>query len=106
MVSNQVTLLPEVVLVKLETLRVAARIEVPQVPVPSETRDVPVLLVPGKPGPPGKDGAVVGGAVIDDSTPKLNRVWSSQHTYDQDNATIESLTPEIDLTILFNNALT
>lgn len=106
MVSNQVTLLPEVVLVKLESLRVAARIEVPQVPAPPETRDIPVLLVPGKQGPPGKDGAVIGGAVIDDSVPQLNRVWSSQHTHDQDNATVESLTPEIDLTILFNNALT
>ena len=105
MANPPVTILPEVVLIKLETPRVDAIVEVPQVTVPPTTRDIPVVLVPGKPGPPGKDGAVIGGAVIDDGAPKDNRVWSSQHTHDQDNAVIESLTPEIDLILLFNNAL-
>lgn len=83
----------------------SARVEVPQVPVEADTHIVPVVLVPGKVGPPGKDGAVIGGAVIDDGDPSLSRVWSSQHTHDQDEAVLDSLTPDVDLVLLFNNAL-
>lgn len=103
---ESVIVLPEIVKIRVETPRVSARVEIPQLPIELMTVDVPVVLVPGKPGPPGRDGAVVGGAVIDDGAPDLNRVWSSQHTHDQDNVVIASMTPEIDLTLLFNNALT
>ena len=104
--AEQVMLLPEIVHIKIETPRVSAGVEVPQVPGAPTTRDIPVILVPGKPGPPGQDGAVIGGAVIDDGAPAVNRVWSSQHTHDQDAAVVDGLTPDIDLTLLFNNALT
>lgn len=91
--------------VELQVSKVTARIEVPLVPAEVGSHDVPVVIVPGKPGPPGKDGDVIGGAVIDDGSPSTNRVWSSQHTHDSDVAVVESLTPEIDLVLLFNNAL-
>ena len=92
-------------IVRLEVSQVTARIEVPLVPADVSTKDVPVVIVPGKPGPPGRDGAVIGGAVINDSIVSTNSVWSSQHTRDQDNEVVDSLTPEIDLVLLFNNAL-
>lgn len=104
--ANRVELLPAKVYVKLDVPRIAARVETPVVPANPTVRDLPVLVAPGRPGPPGKDGAVIGGAIIDDSDPSTNRVWSSQHTHDHDVAVVESLTPDIDLVLLFNNALT
>lgn len=104
--ANRVELLPAEVYVRLEAPRVAARVEVPLIPAEPSVREVPVLVAPGKPGPPGKDGAVIGGAVIDDGAPSTNRVWSSQHTHDNDEAVVASLQPDIDLVLLFNNALT
>ncbi|QPL14652.1 hypothetical protein SEA_SCHWARTZ33_7 [Gordonia phage Schwartz33] len=104
--AESVEILPEIVKVKIEIPTVSARVEAPEVSADVKENNVPVVIVPGKPGPPGKDGAVIGGAVIDDGEPSLNAVWSSQHTRDQDAAIVESLTPEIDLTLLFNNALT
>lgn len=104
--DNRVDLLPEKVYVKLEAPRVSARVEAPVVPGNPQTRELPVLVVEGRPGPPGKDGAVIGGAVIDDTAPALDRVWSSQHTHDNDVAVVTSLTPDIDLVLLFDNALT
>lgn len=104
--AESIEILPKIVHVKIEVPRVAARVEIPQVLVSPTTHDVPVVLVPGKPGPPGQDGAVIGGAVIDDGAPAANRVWSSQHTHDQDAAVVDGLTPDVDLTLLFNNALT
>ena len=92
-------------IVRLEVSQVTARIEVPLVPADVSTKDVPVVLVPGKVGPAGKDGAVIGGAVINDGVVAPNSVWSSQHTRDQDNLVVDSLTPEVDLVLLFNNAL-
>lgn len=71
----------------------------------TETQEIPVLIVPGKQGPPGQDGSVIGGAIIDDGDPKPNRVWSSQKVHEQDEAVIGSVTPEVDLSILFDNAL-
>lgn len=104
--DNRVTLLPAKVYVKLETPRVVATVDVPQVPSTSVERHVPVIVAPGKPGPPGKDGAVIGGAVIDDARISSDHVWSSQHTHDNDVAVVDSLTPDIDLVLLFDNALT
>lgn len=104
--DNRVKLLPAKVYVKLETPQVAARVETPVVPADPNTKDIPVLLVPGRPGPPGKDGAVIGGAVIDDGDPATNRVWSSQHTHDNDVEVVNRLTPDVDLVLLFDNALT
>lgn len=104
--DNRVDLLPEKVYVKLEAPRVSARVETPVVPGTPQTRELPVLVVEGRPGRPGKDGAVIGGAVIDDSAPTTDRVWSSQHTHDNDVAVVESLTPDVDLVLLFDNALT
>lgn len=104
--ANSIEILPDVVKVSLTVPRVSARVEIPVVPAETDIDNVPVVLVPGKPGPPGRDGAVIGGAVIDDGNPSLNRVWSSQHTHDQDSAVVESLTPGIDLVLLFNNSLT
>lgn len=104
--DNRVDLLPEKVYVKLEAPRVSARVETPVVPGNPQTRELPVLVVEGRPGPPGKDGAVIGGAVIDDSTPSPDRVWSSQHTHDNDVAVVNSMTPDVDLVLLFDNALT
>lgn len=104
--ANRVELLPAKVYVKLEAPRVAARVETPVIPADPQVRELPVLVTQGRPGPPGKDGAVVGGAVIDDATTAPNRVWSSQHTHDNDVAVVTSLTPDIDLVLLFDNALT
>lgn len=101
--ANRVDLLPEKVYVKLEAPRVSARVETPVVPADPQTRELPVLVVEGRPG---KDGAVIGGAVIDDTAPATDRVWSSQHTHDNDVAVVNSLTPDIDLVLLFDNALT
>ena len=92
-------------IIQLEVSKVTARIEVPLIPADVSRHDIPVIVAPGKPGPPGKDGAVVGGAVINDSVIATNSVWSSQHTHDQDVAVVDSLTPEVDLVLLFNNAL-
>lgn len=97
--ADEIETLPGVVRLKLVEHKVAARVEFPEV------NEVPVIVVPGKPGPPGKDGSVVGGAVIDDGAPQENRVWSSQQTHDQDLEVVDSLTPEVDLILLFNNAL-
>lgn len=104
--DNRVDLLPEKVYVKLEAPHVSARVETPVVPGNPQTRELPVLVVEGRPGPPGKDGAVIGGAVIDDSAPSPDRVWSSQHTHDNDVAVVTSMTPDVDLVLLFDNALT
>lgn len=104
--ADPIPILPEEVYVKIEVPRVKARVEIPEVSANATSKDIPVVLVPGKPGPPGRDGAVVGGAVIDDSDPASNRVWSSQHTHDQDVALVNGLTPEIDLVLLFDNAIT
>lgn len=104
--ANRVDLLPEKVYVKLEAPRVSARVETPVVPGNPQTRELPVLVVEGRPGPPGKDGAVIGGAIIDDAAPAPDRVWSSQHTHDNDVAVVNSMTPDIDLVLLFDNALT
>lgn len=104
--ANRVDLLPEKVYVKLESHHVAARVETPVVPGNPQERELPVLVVEGRPGPPGKDGAVIGGAVIDDGAPSTNRVWSSQHTHDNDEAVVASLQPDVDLVLLFDNALT
>lgn len=104
--ADSVEILPEVVKIKMEVPRIPSRVEIPQVPTNIEEKNAPVVLVPGKPGPPGKDGVVIGGAVIDDGAPSDSRVWSSQHTHDRDNEVVESLTPEVDLALLFNNALT
>lgn len=104
--ANKVQLLPKEVYVKLESQRVTARVETPVVPGNPQTRELPVLVVEGRPGRPGKDGAVVGGAVIDDTAPSPDRVWSSQHTHDNDVAVVNSMTPDIDLVLLFDNALT
>lgn len=104
--ANKVELLPAKVYVKLEAPRIAARVELPVIPADPRVRELPVLVAPGKPGPPGKDGAVIGGAIIDDTAPSPDRVWSSQHTHDNDVSVIESLTPDIDLVLLFDNALT
>lgn len=104
--ANRVELLPAKVYVKLEAPRVAARVETPVIPADPQVRELPVLVVEGRPGPPGKDGAVIGGAVIDDAATAPDRVWSSQHTHDNDVAVVTSLTPDIDLVLLFNNALT
>lgn len=104
--ANRVELLPAKVYVKLEAPRVAARVETPVIPADPLVRELPVLVAPGLPGPPGKDGAVIGGAVIDDTAPSLDRVWSSQHTHDNDVAVVDGLTPDIDLVLLFDNALT
>lgn len=103
--ADSVEILPEVVKIKMEVPRIDARVEVPQVPAVVEEKNAPVVILPGKPGPKGEDGAVIGGAVIDDGAPQSNRVWSSQHTHDQDVEVVDSLTPDVDLTILFNNAL-
>ncbi|QGJ87985.1 hypothetical protein SEA_AVAZAK_3 [Gordonia phage Avazak] len=103
--ADSVEILPEIVRVKIEVPVVSARVETPEVSANVEENKVPVVIVPGKPGPPGKDGSVVGGAVIDDGAPQDNRVWSSQQTHDQDLEVVDSLTPEIDLILLFNNAL-
>lgn len=92
-------------IIELQVSKVTARIEVPLIPAEVGRKDVPVIIAPGKPGPPGQDGAVIGGAVINDSVTATNSVWSSQHTRDQDLATVDSLTPEVDLVLLFNNAL-
>lgn len=104
--ADSIEILPEIVRVKLDVPQISARVETPEVLVNVEENEVPVILVPGKPGPPGKDGSVVGGAVIDDGPPQNNKVWSSQQTHDQDVDVVNSLTPEIDLILLFNNALT
>ncbi|QJD49581.1 hypothetical protein HWD32_gp03 [Gordonia phage Secretariat] len=104
--AESVEILPKIVRVKLEVPQVSARVETPLVPAHVEEKTAPVVIVPGKQGPPGKDGAVIGGAVIDDGAPSLNRVWSSQHVHDQDVSIVESLTPEVDLTLLFENAMT
>lgn len=107
--ADSVEILPDKVYVKIEVPQVSARVETPLVPGGVVPKDVPVVLVPGRPGPPGQDGQdgeVIGGAVIEDGPPATNRVWSSQHTADQDAATVDGMTPEVDLTILFNNALT
>lgn len=104
--ANRVELLPAKVYVKLEAPRVAARVELPVIPADPQVREIPVLVAPGLPGPPGKDGAVIGGAVIDDAAPAPDRVWSSQHTHDNDVAVVTGLTPDVDLVLLFNNALT
>lgn len=104
--ANRVELLPAKVYVKLEAPRVSARVEAPVIPADPTTKDLPVLVARGRPGPPGKDGAVIGGAIIDDATPAPDRVWSSQHTHDNDVAVVEGLTPDIDLVLLFDNALT
>lgn len=104
--ADPIPILPDKVYIKIEVPRVQARVEVPQVPSAPTPKNVPVVLVPGKPGPPGQDGAVVGGAVIEDGDPALNRVWSSQHTHDQDVAMIDDLEPEVDLVLLFENAMT
>lgn len=104
--DNRVDLLPEKVYVNLETHRVSARVETPVVPGNPKEQELPVLVVEGRPGPPGKDGAVIGGAVIDDGAPSTNRVWSSQHTHDNDEAVVASLQPDVDLVLLFDNALT
>lgn len=104
--ANQVQLLPKEVYVRLESQRVAARVEAPVIPAEPTSRDVPVLVSQGRPGPqgpPGKDGAEV---LIDDSSTSKDRVWSSQHTHDNDVAVVESLNPDIDLVLLFDNALT
>lgn len=103
--AESIQILPEIVKVRLEVPRVSAKVEVPQVPATVDTKEVPVVLVPGKVGPPGRDGAVIGGAAIDDGAPSRDRVWSSQHTHDQDEAVLDSLTPDVDLVLLFNNAL-
>lgn len=103
--AESIEILPKIVKVSLTVPRVLARVEIPLVPATVNTESVPVVLVPGKPGPPGQDGAVIGGAVIHDGSPAGNRVWSSQHTHDQDAAVVDSLTPAIDLVLLFNNAL-
>lgn len=103
--ADKIEILPEIVRLKLVDHKVAARVETPEVLVDIEENEVPVIVVPGKPGPPGKDGSVVGGAVIDDGAPQQNRVWSSQQTHDQDLEVVDSLTPEVDLILLFNNAL-
>lgn len=103
--AESIQILPEIAKIRLEVPQVSARVEIPQVPATVDTNDVPVVLVPGKPGPPGQDGAVIGGAAIDDGAPSLERVWSSQHTHDQDAAVVESLTPDVDLVLLFDNAL-
>lgn len=89
----------------LQTPRVLPTVEKQSAYADVEQLDIPILLVPGKPGPPGRDGAVVGGAVINDNQISNDSVWSSQHTHDQDNAVIASLTPDVDLILLFNNAL-
>lgn len=104
--ADSVEILPDKVYVKIEVPQVSARVETPLVPGGVVPKDVPVVLVPGRPGPPGQDGEVIGGAVIEDGAPATNRVWSSQHTADQDVAAVEGMTPDVDLTILFNNALT
>lgn len=104
--DNRVDLLPEKVYVNLEAPHVSARVETPVVPGNPQTRELPVLVVEGRPGPPGKDGAVIGGAIIDDTAPAPDRVWSSQHTHDNDVAVVNSMTPDIDLVLLFDNALT
>ena len=103
--ADEIEILPEVVRLKLVDHKVAVRVEPPEVLVDIGENEVPVIVVPGKPGPPGKDGSVVGGAVIDDGPPQQNRVWSSQQTHDQDLEVVDSLTPEVDLILLFNNAL-
>ena len=103
--AETVEILPDIVKVKLDIPRVSTRVENPQVPADVSEKNAPVVLIPGKPGPPGKDGLVVGGAIIDDGAPSDIRVWSSQHTHDQDVGVVDSLTPEVDLTLLFNNAL-
>lgn len=104
--ANQVELLPAEVYVRLEAPRVSTRVEVPVIPADPRVQELPVLVAPGKSGPPGRDGAVIGGAVIDDATISNARVWSSQHTHDNDVAVVSSLTPEVDLILLFDNALT
>lgn len=104
--ANQVELLPAKVYVKLEAPKVSARVETPVIPADPIVRELPVLVAQGRPGPPGKDGAVIGGAVIDDTAPSPDRVWSSQHTHDNDVAVVSSLTPGVDLVLLFDNALT
>lgn len=107
MADNRVKLLPTNVYVKMEVPKVSARVEDHQVLVnPPEPKELPVLVTKGPPGPPGKDGAVVGGAIIDDGLPSTDRVWSSQHTHDNDVAVVDSLTPDVDLVLLFDNALT
>lgn len=103
--ADEIEILSEIVRLKLVEHKVDARVETPEVLVDIEENEVPVIVVPGKPGPPGKDGSVVGGAVIDDGPPQENRVWSSQQTHDQDLEVVDSLTPEVDLILLFNNAL-
>lgn len=103
--ANRVELLPAKVYVKLQAPRVAARVELPVIPSHPQVRELPVLLVKGRPGPPGKDGAVIGGAVINDAITSPDHVWSSQHTHDNDVAVVDGLTPDVDLTLLFDNAL-
>lgn len=102
--ADTVEILPEVVKIKLGVPRISTRIEIPKVPSNVEEKHAPVVIVPGKPGPPGPPGTS-GGAIIDDGAPSQTRVWSSQHTQDKDSEVVDSLTPEVDLTILFNNAL-
>lgn len=104
--ADSVEILPEIVKVKIEVPTVSARVEAPEVSAVVEDKTVPVIVAPGKPGPPGKDGSVVGGAVIDDGVVSPNRVWSSEQTSDEDAKVVAGLTPEIDLVLLFNNALT
>lgn len=104
--ADPIPVLPEKVYVKIEVPQVKARVEVPSVGSGVIPKDVPVVLVPGRPGPPGQDGEVIGGAVIEDGAPATNRVWSSQHTHDQDAAVVDSLTPDVDLVLLFENAMT
>ena len=107
--ADSVEILPEIVKIKLDTPRVSARVLIPKVPSSLSENRAPVVIVPGLPGPPGPPGppgnGTGGGVVIDDGTPSLSRVWSSQHTHDQDVEVVDSLTPDVDLTILFNNAL-
>lgn len=104
--ANRVELLPAEVYARLEIPRVSTRVEVPVIPADPREQELPVLVVEGRPGPPGRDGAVIGGAVIDDATISDDRVWSSQHTHDNDVAVVSSLTPAVDLVLLFDNALT
>lgn len=104
--ADSVEILPEIVKIKLDTPRVSARVLIPKVPSSLSENRAPVVIVPGLPGPPGPPGnGTGGGVVIDDGAPSLSRVWSSQHTQDKDSEVVDSLTPEVDLTILFNNAL-
>lgn len=92
-------------IIRLEVSEITAKIEVPVIPVEIQENNVPVVVAQGKQGPAGRDGAVIGGAVINDSVTSSNSVWSSQHTHDQDVAVVDSLEPDIDLVLLFNNAL-